>query len=88
MKKEEIIRKLTSRKFWLAVALFVSGLLTAFGKDAQTAETISGLIMQGAAVLAYVIGEGLADAANAGGDVIVHTISPDELPEIADDGED
>jgi hypothetical protein len=88
MKKEEIIRKLTSRKFWLAVALFVSGLLTAFGKDAHTAETISGLIMQGAAVLAYVIGEGLADAAGASGDVVVHTIAPDELPEIADDGED
>jgi hypothetical protein len=88
MTKEDIIRKLTSRKFWLAVALFVSGLLTAFGKDAKTAETISGLIMQGAAVLAYVIGEGLADAARASGDVVVHTIAPDELPEIADDGED
>lgn len=87
MKKEDIIRKLTSRKFWLAVALFVSGLLTAFGKDAHTAETISGLIMQGAAVLAYVIGEGLADAAGASGDVIVHTVAPDELPEIATDGD-
>lgn len=88
MTKEDIIRKLTSRKFWLAVALFVSGLLTACGKDAHTAETISGLIMQGAAVLAYVIGEGLADAAGASGDVIVHTIAPDELPEITTDGED
>jgi hypothetical protein len=39
-------------------------------------------------VLAYVIGEGLADAAGASGDVVVHTISPDEIPEIADDGED
>lgn len=87
MKKEDIIRKLTSRKFWLAVALFVSGLLTAFGKDAHTAETISGLIMQGAAVIAYVIGEGLADAAGASGDVIAHTIAPDELPEIAEDGD-
>lgn len=85
MTKEEIIRKLTSRKFWLAVALFVSGLLTAFGKDAKTAETISGLIMQGAAVLAYVIGEGLADASGAAGTVIVQA---DALPEIADDGED
>lgn len=88
MTKEDIIRKLTSRKFWLAVALFVSGLMTAFGKDAHTAETISGLIMQGAAVLAYVIGEGLADAAGASGDVVVHTIAPDALPEIAEDGDD
>lgn len=64
MNKSDIIRKLTSRKLWLAVALFVSGLLTALGKDKTTVETIGGLILQGAAVLAYVLGEGLVDAAN------------------------
>lgn len=58
-------RKLTSRKLWAAIALFVSGLMTAAGKGSQ-AETISGLIMQGAAVIAYIIGEGLTDYANAG----------------------
>lgn len=56
-------RKLTSRKFWMAVALFVSGILTALG-DGEKAEQIAGLIMQGAAVVAYIIGEGLADASN------------------------
>lgn len=55
-------RKLTSRKFWMAVALFVSGILTAVGSD--QGEAAAGLIMQGAAVVAYIIGEGLADAAN------------------------
>ena len=45
----------------MAVALFVSGLLVAFGKDKSQAEAISGLIMQGAAVIAYIIGEGLTD---------------------------
>lgn len=63
--KSDIVRKLTSRKLWMAVALFVSGVLVAVGKDKATAETISGLIMQGAAVIAYIIGEGLADAAHA-----------------------
>ena len=58
-------RKLTSRKFWAAIALFVSGLMTALGKGSQ-AETVAGLIMQGAAVVAYIIGEGLADSANVG----------------------
>ena len=62
MTKKDIIRKLTSRKFWAAVALFVSGLIVAFGGESDKAETISGLIMQGAAVVAYIIGEGLADA--------------------------
>jgi hypothetical protein len=64
-------RKLTSRKFWAAIALFVSGCMVAFGGSAEKAEVISGLIMQGAAVVAYIIGEGLADAAAANGTVNV-----------------
>lgn len=64
MTKEAIIRKLTSRKFWVAVAAFVSGLIVAFDGNAETAETISGLILQGAAVLGYIIAEGMADAAH------------------------
>lgn len=58
-------RKITSRKLWMAIALFVSGCIVAFGGDAEKAEVVSGLIMQGAAVIAYIIGEGLADAAGA-----------------------
>lgn len=66
MSKEELIRKLTSRKFWMAVALFVSGLLTATGhKDQST--VAYGLIMQGAAVVAYIVGEGLTDASRTYG---------------------
>lgn len=65
MTKETIIRKLTSRKLWVAVAGFVSGLIIAMDGDAETAETISGLILQGAAVLGYLIAEGLADAGHA-----------------------
>jgi len=66
MTKQDIIRKLTSRKLWVAVAGFGSGLIVAFDGDAETAETISGLILQGAAVLGYLIAEGLADGANVG----------------------
>lgn len=58
-------RKLTSRKLWMAVSLFVSGIFTATGHK-ETGVVIAGLIMQGAAVVAYIIGEGLTDAANAG----------------------
>lgn len=64
MSMEQIIRKLTSRKLWLAVAGFVSGLLVAFKVDAETIETISGLIMSGASVIAYIVAEGLVDAEN------------------------
>ena len=45
-------RKLTSRKLWLAISLFVSGLLTTLGyKD--LAVQIAGCIMQFGAVAAY-----------------------------------
>ena len=55
-------RKLTSRKFWAAVAGFVSMLLIYFGKDAGAAEQTTALIMAGASLVAYIIGEGLADS--------------------------
>lgn len=60
---ENFIRKLTSRKLWVAVAAFVSGLIVAFDGDAETAETVSGLIMAGASALGYILAEGLTDAA-------------------------
>lgn len=66
MTKADIIRKLTSRKLWMAVAMFVSGLILAFDGEASTAETVSGCIMQGGAVVAYLLAEGWADAANGG----------------------
>ena len=69
--KIDLKRKLCSRKFWLAVAGMVSGLILAFGGDERTAETVCGCIMSVASVIAYVIGEGLADSAGAGGEVIV-----------------
>lgn len=58
-------RKLTSRKFWAAVAGFVSMLLIYFGKDTGTVEQIAAIIMAGASLVAYIIGEGLADKGNA-----------------------
>ena len=57
-------RKLTSRKLWVAVAGFVAGLIVAFGGDNTTADTVSGCILSGAAVVAYIIGEGLIDSEN------------------------
>lgn len=59
-------RKLTSRKFWMSVVTLVTGLIMAFGGDEGTAETVGGCIMAAASVVAYTIGEGLADSANNG----------------------
>lgn len=60
-------RKLTSRKLWVALAGFIAGLIVAFGGDSEVAETVSGCIMSGASVIAYIIGEGLADSSHASG---------------------
>ena len=60
-------RKLTSRKLWIAIAGFVSGLIIAFGGAENTAETVSGVILQGASVVGYLLAEGLRDAADAAG---------------------
>lgn len=59
--KERLVAKLTSRKLWMAVALFVSGLITAFGGQGEAAETVSGCIMQLASVVGYLLAEGLVD---------------------------
>lgn len=67
MTKQDWVRKLTSRKFWAAVAGFVAPLLLAFGAEEAVATQITALIMAGAAVVAYIVGEGLTDAAAAGG---------------------
>lgn len=58
-------RKLTSRKFWMAVASFVSMLIVAFGGSEAVASQVTALIIAGATVIAYIIGEGLTDAAGS-----------------------
>ena len=56
--------KLTSRKFWTSIASFVSMLMIYFGAAESEAAQITALIMAGASIIGYVIGEGLADSSN------------------------
>ena len=55
-------RKLTSRKFWMAIVAFVTPLMLAFGVSENDAAQIVAIIMAGADVVAYIIAEGLVDA--------------------------
>ena len=66
MDKIDWKRKLTSRKFWMAISSFVAMLVVAFGGSESQATQITALIMAGAAVVAYIIGEGLAAAGTSG----------------------
>ncbi len=64
MKKIDWIKKLTSRKLWTAVGSFVSMMIVALGGTDNQATQVAALIMAGATVIAYIVGEGLTDAAN------------------------
>ena len=70
-------RKLTSRKLWAAVAELVTMLIIAFGGSNEKAVQVTAIIMAGAGVIAYIIGEGLVDAANAG---YIYEIEEEDIP--------
>ena len=55
-------RKLTSRKFWMAVVAFITPLMLAFGVSESSVTQVVAIIMAGADVVAYIIAEGMVDA--------------------------
>ena len=56
-------QKLTSRKFWAALITFITSILVAFGVPDLTIEQVVAVISAGSVMIAYIIGEGLVDAA-------------------------
>lgn len=65
MNKIDWTRKLTSRKFWAAVVGFITPTLMASGMAENKVGQIVAIIMAGGTLIAYIVGEGLTDAANA-----------------------
>ena len=63
MKKSDWKRKLTSRKLWAAVAAFITAICAAFGVSDIRAEQIVAVVTAAATMIAYIIGEGITDAA-------------------------
>ncbi len=56
-------RKLSSRKFWAAMAGIVTGLAMVFGLDESTISSVAGAVVSVASVVSYIIAEGKVDAA-------------------------
>ena len=77
----DIVRKLTSRKFWMAVAAFVTDLMVFMGSTDEVIVKVVALIMSGAAVVAYIIGEGLADSSPTVNEDHWY-IEPEEIEEV------
>lgn len=65
MTKEQIAQKLTSRKFWSGLVGMATGLALIFGADENTAQMIGGIVLELGSIIAYCMGEGIADAARA-----------------------
>lgn len=63
MKKIDWARKLTSRKFWAAVVGFATPLMTMINVSDSEIVQATALIMAGGTLIAYIIGEGMTDAA-------------------------
>ena len=71
MRKINWVSKLTSRKWWTSITSFVTLLIVAFGGTESTAAQVAAIIMAGAIVIGYTIGEGLIDSQGASGDIVI-----------------
>lgn len=64
MSKEDLIRKVTSRKFWAALIAFVAALLTAFNvPDGSITQTTAVISAFGSLVI-YILAEASTDKAS------------------------
>lgn len=59
---DDVRRKLTSRKFWAAIGVFVPALLVFIGViDIEKAEQLNALIVLGGGCVAYMLAESAVD---------------------------
>ena len=83
----DLWRKLSSRKFWMAVAAFVVAIFIYLNVDIDTQKT-QALIMAGGAVVAYIVAEGYADGQHAKNDTAEEELYEAESEDEPEDGEE
>lgn len=57
-----ILRKLSSRKLWLAIAGVATGIAMVLGADSTDIQTVAGAITSLVSVITYIVTEGKIDA--------------------------
>lgn len=67
---KEIVRKLSSRKLWLALAGVVTGIAMALGVDTSEVSTIAGALTAVISVVTYIVTEGKVDAESVKNSII------------------
>ena len=68
MNKIDWARKLSSRKFWAALAGFIAGLIVYCGGTPERATATEGLIMSMASIVVYICAEACADSSHSNDD--------------------
>lgn len=63
--------KLSSRKFWALLAGFIIPLLAAFNFSENQISQVVSILMSGAAIVAYILGESMVDSAREGSDLYI-----------------
>lgn len=66
MNKIDWARKLSSRKFWVALAGLISGLIIYFGGTPERATATEGIVMSIASIVVYLCAEAVTDSAYSG----------------------
>lgn len=59
----DFIRKISSRKLWLALAGIATGIAIALGADTSEVSTVAGAVIAIVSVITYIVTEGKIDAA-------------------------
>ena len=75
MEKIHWKRKLSSRKFWIAIIGFLTPMLLLVRVANTDVETITSIIMAGATLIAYILSEGFIDGKRE--ESIIHVIEED-----------
>lgn len=78
-----ILKKLTSRKLWMAIAGVATGVAMALGADASDIATVAGAVTAVVSVATYIITEGKVDAEGVKNAVE----SVQDAAEVLDDGD-
>lgn len=78
-----ILRKLSSRKLWMAIAGIATGIAMALGADASEVSEVAGAVTAIVSVVTYIIVEGKVDAESVKSAII----EVDDAMDLLGDGE-
>ena len=78
-----VLRKLSSRKLWMAIAGIATGIAMALGADASEVSEVAGAVTAIVSVVTYIIVEGKVDAESVKSAII----EVDDAMDLLGDGE-